>query len=124
MSPLMMHHDERLRARPAVEELGLGRNADELAIRHDEVTRRALAILAASPYTPVRQLVCCHANGVLTISGNLPRFYLKQHALTLAKKVPGVYRVDDRIEVNDIESGSSGRPAFCRKAAVVEEAVC
>lgn len=123
MSPLMMH-DERLRARPAVEELGLGRNADELAIRHDEVTRRALAILAASPYSPVRQLICCHANGVLTISGNVPRFYLKQHALTLAKKVPGVFRVEDRIEVADAESGHNGRPAFGLKPAAAPEAVC
>ncbi len=97
--------------------------ADDTALKisaiGDAVVFRAKAILQASPYPEVRTLNCEEADGTLRVSGQVSRFYLKQHALTLAKKVPGVYRVVDEVSVRDSASPSDPSGALRRRHAVV-----
>ncbi len=56
-------------------------------------------ILRQSSYDEIRCLKCGFRDGVLTISGQLPRFYLQQVVLTALQRIEGVDRIDNRIEV-------------------------
>ncbi len=55
--------------------------------------------LQASPYHPVRLLKCRFCDGVLTITGRVPSFYLKQLAQNTVASLQEVERVDNRVEV-------------------------
>ena len=57
-------------------------------------------ILHDSPYFAVQQLRCCFDQGVLTIAGRVPTFYLKQLAVLAVQKVAGVQQIRDSIEVS------------------------
>ena len=46
-----------------------------------------------------RCVSCEYSDGVLLLRGQVPTFYLKQIAQTVVAKVPGVERVDNRIQV-------------------------
>ncbi len=59
----------------------------------------AQGILQESPYYSLRQLECRFDDGVLTVCGRVPSFYLKQLAQTALRDVNGVTRIDNRIEV-------------------------
>ncbi|MBL8830148.1 MAG: BON domain-containing protein [Planctomycetaceae bacterium] len=59
----------------------------------------AQAALLCSPYLPLRQLRCDYHEGVLSIRGRVPTFYLKQLAQTVVSRVPGVEQVANRVEV-------------------------
>ena len=75
-------------------------------------TRSSLAMLSAHPiaaeaerilyesgYGDLRRLRCdCH-DGVISIRGRLPSFFLKQMAQTLVLKLSGVRRVNNQIKV-------------------------
>ena len=52
-----------------------------------------------STYCPIRNLKCDFHEGVLTIRGRLPSYYLKQVAQTIARNVDGVEEVVNRVEV-------------------------
>ena len=60
----------------------------------------AQRIYLESPYHAIRYLKCQFSDGVLTISGRLPSFYLKQVAHKAVHHLDGVRRLDDRIEVS------------------------
>lgn len=55
--------------------------------------------LRRSPYFELRSVSCeCH-EGVLTLQGRVPSYYLKQLAQALLAELPGVARIDNRVEV-------------------------
>ncbi len=55
--------------------------------------------LAASPYQPLRRILCECDRGVLVLRGRLPSFYYKQLAQEAVARVRGVARVLNEIEV-------------------------
>lgn len=52
-----------------------------------------------SGYFALRDVSCDARNGVFTLRGRLPSYYLKQVAQAVAAEVEGVLRVVNRIEV-------------------------
>ena len=57
-------------------------------------------IYKASHYRTIRQLRCEFAGGVLTISGRLSSFYLKQLAQTLVRGIDGVEQIVNEVHVH------------------------
>ena len=57
-------------------------------------------ILRKSPYHAIRLLKCRFREGVLTLGGRVPSYYLKQLAQSAVSKVDGVKRVENLIEVS------------------------
>ncbi len=55
--------------------------------------------LAGSSYLERRRIECVVHNGMLTLSGFVSSYYLRQVAQALARDIPGVDGVDNRIEV-------------------------
>jgi osmotically-inducible protein OsmY len=58
------------------------------------------AALQASPYRPIRRVVCSVRQGVLLLTGTVPSYYMKQQAQALVKSL-GVERlvVDNQVVV-------------------------
>lgn len=56
-------------------------------------------IFQASPYHAIRFLKCEYEDGVLTIRGRLPSYYLKQTAQSAVRDLEGVERVSNLTEV-------------------------
>ncbi len=56
-----------------------------------------------------REITCELEDGVLTLRGDVPSFYLKQVLQSLLKDVPGVGRVDNRVDVVSVAGLSSVR---------------
>lgn len=65
----------------------------------DEATRQANAVLQGSRYLPLRDLHCDFHEGVLTIRGKVPTFYLKQLAQTIVGSVVHVEEINNHVEV-------------------------
>jgi hypothetical protein len=59
----------------------------------------AQSTLSSSGYTALRRLRCSFHEGVLTISGSVSRYYLKQIAHALVRKIDAVEILVDHIEV-------------------------
>ena len=55
--------------------------------------------LAESPYGFQRRVDAAYDNGVLTLSGRVPTFFLKQTAQSLVAKVDGVRQVINLVDV-------------------------
>ena len=55
--------------------------------------------LCNSPYLSLRNVACAYQDGVLTLRGCLPTYYLKQVAQAVVGRVEGVRRVVNEIEV-------------------------
>jgi len=58
------------------------------------------AALQASPYRPIRRVVCTVRRGVLLLTGTVPSYYMKQQAQSIVKSL-GVERlvVDNQVAV-------------------------
>ena len=56
-----------------------------------------------------REITCDYEDGVLTLHGNVPSFYLKQVLQSILKDVPGVERIDNRVDVVSAAGLSSVR---------------
>ncbi len=56
-----------------------------------------------------REIACDYREGVLTLRGNVPSFYLKQVLQSILKDVPGVARIDNRVDVVSAAGLSSVR---------------
>ena len=56
-----------------------------------------------------REISCCYEKGVLTLQGRVPSFYLKQVLQTTLKGIPGVRRIDNRVDVVSAAGLSSVR---------------
>ncbi len=56
-----------------------------------------------------REIRCDFEDGVLTLYGNVPSFYLKQVLQSILKDLPGIARIDNRVEVISAAGLSSVR---------------
>ena len=63
-----------------------------------EAVRRRLH---ESPYCFQRSVSCNFADGVVTLHGRVPSYYLKQTAQTLALQIAGVSRVVNHVAVTN-----------------------
>ena len=59
----------------------------------------AAQILLESPYHSLRHLRCRFRDGILTIDGHVPSFYLKQIAQIAVQHLDGVKRISNLIDV-------------------------
>jgi osmotically-inducible protein OsmY len=64
-----------------------------------EITERARATLRRSAYCELREVSCDFSGGVLTLTGRVPSYHLKQLAQAAVADVPGVIAVDNHVEV-------------------------
>jgi hypothetical protein len=65
--------------------------------------------LERSMYVELRGAECRFDSGVLTLTGEVPSFYLKQVAFALTENIDGVERVENQIEVVDLRARSRFR---------------
>jgi osmotically-inducible protein OsmY len=65
----------------------------------EHLVRQAATKLQTSPYSDLRRLHVAYESGSLTLSGNVPSYYLKQMAQTIAAETAGVDHVRNRIAV-------------------------
>lgn len=56
-----------------------------------------------------REIVCDFEDGILTLRGRLPSFYLKQILQSIVKDVPGIARVNNQVDVISAAGLSSVR---------------
>jgi hypothetical protein len=61
--------------------------------------------LRKNSFLALRNIACNYAGGVLTLTGYLPSYYLKQVAQEIVAGVPGVQRVVNRVEVMPVARG-------------------
>jgi osmotically-inducible protein OsmY len=61
----------------------------------------AQALLRQSPYPPLHGVACRFRDGVLTLTGRVPSYYLKQIAQSLVLSVEGVMQVHNDIEATE-----------------------
>jgi len=64
----------------------------------------AQRILRESPYYSIRQLQCRFHDGVLTLSGDVASFHLKQLSQIAVQHLDGVERIRNLIEVDGVTS--------------------
>ena len=60
---------------------------------------RARQIISTSTYPEVRRLSAVFGDGVLTLTGQLPSFYMKQIVLSAVRDIAGVERIEHHIDV-------------------------
>lgn len=84
--------------------------AREVAGREHAIERAARAELRGSSYLAIRDVDCRYDNGVLTLRGRLPSFFLKQMAQsTVARGLRGIATVDNQLEVAQRPLGMAAR---------------
>jgi osmotically-inducible protein OsmY len=83
-----------------------GREGDGTTGGSDSTPRDPREIAAAierrlrcSSYFALREIGCVCREGVVTLQGRLPTYYLKQVALAIADEVAGGLAIQNRIEV-------------------------
>jgi hypothetical protein len=59
----------------------------------------AESCLRSNPYLALKNVTCDYREGVLTLRGCLPSYYLKQIAQTAVARVAGEARIVNEIEV-------------------------
>jgi osmotically-inducible protein OsmY len=69
------------------------------ALLFQEIADVAQSALRRSAYVELRNVSCDFSSGVLTLSGHVPTYYLKQLAQTSVADVPGVIEIHNRVEV-------------------------
>ncbi len=65
----------------------------------EQVAERAESELRRNAYFALKNIACEYREGVLTLNGCLPTYYLKQVAQEAVARLDGVQRIDNRIEV-------------------------
>jgi osmotically-inducible protein OsmY len=63
------------------------------------VAELAEGLLRHRPYRALHEVCCAYREGVLTLRGYLPSYYLKQVAQAAVAGIEGVQRIDNQIEV-------------------------
>ncbi len=63
------------------------------------VLERVQRALAESSYRHLRRIHCAFDDGVLTLRGSMPTFYMKQTVQALVAKVDGVKQIVNLVEV-------------------------
>jgi osmotically-inducible protein OsmY len=76
----------------------------------NDIALEAQSRLLRNPwYASTRRVSCEFDNGVLTLQGTAPTYYLKQVAQALLVGIQGVERIDNQIEV------TAGTPVWDRR---------
>ncbi len=75
------------------------RSSDEGNALATQVAHQAKERLGSTSYHFLRFVDCCYQNGVLTLRGRVPSFYLKQMAQSVLANLEGVDRIDNRVDV-------------------------
>ena len=70
-----------------------------LTHRPTDVADLARVLLLRNPYLALKNVSCEYRDGVLTLRGYLPSYYLKQIAQTIVANLEGVERLVNAIEV-------------------------
>lgn len=73
--------------------------ADGVPSADARITEQAAGRLNDRHYGVLKSVSCACRAGVLTLRGRVPTFYLKQIAQEAVADIPGVCRIDNRIEV-------------------------
>ena len=73
------------------------------------LARRRLAEKCAYAFC-FNQVTFSYSQGILTLEGRLPSFYLKQVLQTLLRDLDGVTRINNRVDVVSSVGPSSARP--------------
>ena len=81
----------------AMGEMGAGTSDSP---REETIVDRLRRRFHDSMYVSLRGIECEFENGVLTLHGALPRYYVKQVMLSLMEDMEGVERIEDRVEVS------------------------
>jgi osmotically-inducible protein OsmY len=68
-----------------------------------------LRSLMKAGYAPLRCVQCTVEDGLVILEGALPSYYLKQCAQSAVLQIPGVRRIDNRIEVANARRLRLGR---------------
>jgi osmotically-inducible protein OsmY len=63
------------------------------------VLERVESQLRRNSYVALKNISCAFQDGVVTLRGCLPSYYLKQMAQTAVARVPGVDRIVNQIDV-------------------------
>ena len=63
------------------------------------IVQRCEAVLRSSSHGPLRRLTCDFHEGVLSLRGVVPTFYLKQLAQALLGKLAGVEEINNQVVV-------------------------
>ena len=64
-----------------------------------ELEKSIQAALESSAYFPLRRLTFTEVNGVVTLRGCVPSFYLKQVAQSLLRSFPEIRKIKDEVIV-------------------------
>ncbi len=75
-----------------------------------DVAERAESELRRNGYVALKNIACEYREGILTLTGCLPTYYLKQMAQEAVARLDGIGRVENRIEVVS-PSNRAGQPA-------------
>ena len=75
------------------------RNTDSVFTQKEVVEAEAEARLRQSSYREVRCVTCEFHEGVLTLRGRVPTFYLKQVAQSLVLRMERAEEINNRVEV-------------------------
>ena len=73
------------------------------------ITERAEHLLRGNAYLALKNVSCDYRDGILTLNGCLPSYYLKQVAQTAVAGLDGVARVVNHIQVVGSIPGSRPR---------------
>jgi osmotically-inducible protein OsmY len=65
----------------------------------DATALAAEARLLNSPYVELRRVSCEFHEGILTLRGRVPRYYLKQIAQNVVSQLSGVVEIDNQLDV-------------------------
>lgn len=71
-------------------------------LSHDRTLHEIRARLAATGYVALRHVSCFHRDGVVTLEGDVPSFYLKQVAQTAIRDLKAVKQIVNRLRVAEM----------------------
>ena len=74
--------------------------------KHDWLAAGAEARLRQAGFIDFRRVSCRFENGVLSLHGRVPTFYLKQMAHVLVASLEGVQRICNQLDVGPIQKGT------------------
>ena len=77
-----------------------------------DIAQRAEECLRQSPYFYLRNLLCRFDAGVLTITGKVPYWQLRNFAESIVSRVDGVQQIANQVEVIDPQLRSISAPAL------------
>ncbi len=88
--------------------------SDGLGSAKCAVKAKAEALLRQTSYAALRHVACSLHDGVLTLRGHVPSYYLKQTAQTLLRSIDGVLKISNEIEVIPVSGRSQESDAAAR----------